>query len=152
MSPKHNAKTASNPSLSQRRLQPAITQVFIADLFVEYNERYEQNDAYYGYCASTKHWHVCRDTYCTQWEHAVWSDPDASDITPLIYHDLIEILRPLVDTLPHTEQRRVMSHGFIAGVVRLLQNDHRMRVTEWDLQGTVPPVAERMEEERVAKL
>jgi hypothetical protein len=45
-----------------------------------------------------------------------------------------------------------MSHGFIAGVVRLLQNDHRMRITPWGLEKTIPPVAEEMERERVAKL
>jgi hypothetical protein len=120
---------------------------------VEYNEtHYEETNHYYAYCASTKHWHVARDTYSSQWRHAVWSDPDSSDILPMIYHDLINIIRPLVETASHAEQRRVMSHAFIAGVVRLLQNDQRMRVTEWGLQFTVSPVAEIMEEERVARL
>jgi hypothetical protein len=141
-----------NSSLSARQLKPAITQVFISDLFVEYNQQYEETNAYYAYCAATKRWHVARDTYCTQWEHAVWSETDDPDITPLLYHDIINILRPLVDTLPHAEQRRVMSHGFIAGVLRLLQNDHRMRVTRWDLEKTIPPVAEELERERCEKL
>jgi hypothetical protein len=132
-----------------RNLRPAITQVFAADLFVEYNQtHYEETNTFFAFGVHDRKWRVARDTYSTQWEHAVWSEPDESDILPMIYHDLIGLIRPLVETASHAEQRRVMSHSFIAGVIRLLQNDQRMRVTAWGLQHTIPPVAERLEEER----
>ncbi|HEY8031127.1 MAG TPA: hypothetical protein VIF02_01800 [Methylocella sp.] len=153
MTPGTRSNHAANlSSLSRRSLRPAITQVFISDLFVEYNQQYEETNTYYAYCAATKRWHVARDTYCTEWEHAEWSDTDDPDITPLIFRDIIDIIRPLAETSSHAEQRRVMSHGFIAGVVRLLQNDSRMRITPWDLEKTIPPVAEELEKERVEKL
>ena len=155
MSPGHHSNhdhESVNAATLSRKLRPAITQVFVSELFVEYNQTYEETGAYYAYCQHDKKWRVCRDTFSTQWEHAEWSDPDVLDIVPMIYHDIIQLLQPMVETLSHAEQRRVMSHGFIAGVVKLLQQDQRLRITPWGLQGTVPPVEEEMEAERIAKI
>ena len=129
-----------------RNLRPTVTQVFVADLFAtDNNDNIEEHASYFGFCRATRAWHVCEDIYNTQWLHPTWSYAEERDVVPLLYKRVIKIVRQLTELSTPADQRRCLSHSFIAGVVRLLQCDERTIIEPWELRGNHPPKPIRLE-------
>jgi hypothetical protein len=137
-----------------RALRQTITQVDVANYFAEANSDFDDDQSpafYYAFCARTKSWHRAEST-SGDWCYPRWSDAREFDPLPALYARIIRIIRPLTEQSSETERQRCLSHGFIAGVIRLLQHDERIVCEPWELHHPPKPVREAREAAHDAKM
>ncbi len=134
-----------------RALCRPLTQCDVASLFAEQNSDFDDDHSpafFYAFCTRTKKWHRAEAT-SGDWRYPIWSDPREYDPLPALYARIIRIIRQLTETASPADQRRCLSHGFIAGVSRMLEHDLRVIILPWELHN--PPRPIREEELRAAR-
>lgn len=161
MGQRHASTNPSVPaSLTRRQLQPIITQSFLAELFIEANDvfwrpQYGLNMYYYAYCRAQKVWHKCRETGgyldhgCGWWMTDQYDAP-LEDFRPAVFHDLRQLLAPLLETASPATQRRCATFAFLNGTMKLLECDPRIVIAPEGVCCPPRPCREQEAEERHA--